>query len=459
MDSTLRAALRQKAQQTGTGFVALKCHVTFFALKSLSLDKSKAKPRLRVKSRYIRFRVSIAGMRSSERSTGIRVENPQDFDPQTLVIQGDPIGSARLLALKADVERLFNERLYLKRMLNPIHLADMALGLCGHEDEHLYATGINARGQAVAQRSSRLVTPNVIGAIQRYVDQKALLLGNGLSEATLQRYRQYGTILAEFIRETYGMNAPLDGLTPAVEYDLFGFLKGKRRYVHNYAVKIIQFFKSMLTYAHAHRWVDRNVLGALRLTRHHKEVKTLTLSDLAKLAAQHFAEPTLNQVRDVFLFCCYTGLAYADVQSLSREHLLEVDGVDCILKDRHKSGVQAFVPLFPEAIVILDRYEQHPICRLKGVLLPVLSNQKMNNALKVIGNIVGIPETLHTHLARKTFTLFSEERGFGLDHMAVMMGHTNTTMTERHYHRRRRDPVLKVFKQLYDQQEIKRLAS
>ncbi|GAB4018828.1 site-specific integrase [Spirosoma koreense] len=458
MDKSIRSALRQKAAEAANGFVALKCHVNFFAYKSERLDKRKQRIRP-VKSRYIRFRVAIAGMRSSERSTSIRVANPHDFDPQTLLINGDPISSARLVALKADVERIFNERLYLKRSLNPIHIADMALGLCGHEDEHLYTTAVNAQGVKVAVRGAKPVAPNVLGAIQHYLDQKALLVGNGIAPVSLQRYRQYGVLLSEFISQTYGKHTALDELTPAVEYDLLGFLKGARKYVHNYAAKIIHFFKSILTYAHAHRWVDRNVLAGLRLTRQRREVKTLTISDVEKLQAGEFAEPTLNRVRDIFLFCCYTGLAYTDVKSLAPEHIVEVDGVECILKERNKSGVPSFIPLFPEAIAILNKYTDDEWLRVSNKLLPVISNPKMNASLKLIGNILGIKESLHTHLARKTFTLLAEEKGFDLGHMATMLGHTRTNMTEQHYYKRRRDPVLKTFKQLYRNVDIQRLAS
>ncbi|WP_162388306.1 site-specific integrase [Spirosoma endbachense] len=458
MDRHTRAQRKEWLIKQGTGFRQVTCHITGYGRKGKYGEKQRSGDPARPVTIYIR--VGFNGMRSEARSTGIVVANKADFDTQSLVIAGDPVNTARLAALKNEIVKVFNERLLMGKSLNPRFILDIALGLATHQDEEYYLMGRTSSGLPVLSlHKPKPKIPTILGAITDYNRIKAKLEGNGLGVLSRKRYEQYGRILTQFVTETYGKNALLEALTPAVEYDLFAYLKGTKKYVHNYAVKIIQFFKSMLTYAHAHRWVDRNVLAALRLSRHHKEVKTLTMADLEKLASRDFVEVTLNQVRDVFLFCCYTGLAYTDVESLAAEHIVRIDEIDCILKDRNKSGVQSFVPLFPEAIALLNRYKDHRVCRLKGVLLPVISNTKMNSALKIIGNIVGIQETLHTHLARKTFTMFAEERGFGLDQMATMLGHTRTTMTEQHYYKRRREPVLKVFKAIYPSGELKRLAS
>ncbi|GAB3976021.1 site-specific integrase [Spirosoma terrae] len=387
---------------------------------------------VRKESGTIGFRVRCNGKTSSFKSLGIRAD-PSEFDPKTLHIVNDSYNTARIVDLKATILKVFKERELTGRSIDPTTIRDIALGLRGHDDH----------------------TPTIIEALIRWTEQKSKLLGNGITLSTLKQYRRYTRIISDFTTLYYGKDATLEVLKPAVHYELLGYVKGERKSSHNYAIKVIQFLKSVLDYAVAYEWCDRNVLQAARLNKQRKEVKTLTIEDLETIQKTQFVESTLNEVRDVFLFCCYTGLAYADVASLTKDYLVTVDDVQCILKDRSKSGQQSFVPLFPESKAILDKYRYHPICRLKGVLLPVLSNQKMNKWLKVIGNVAGIRETLHTHLARKTFTMFAEERGFKLDQTAIMMGHSRTYMTEQHYYKGRRETVIREFKRIQKQDENK----
>jgi site-specific recombinase XerD len=86
---------------------------------------------------------------------------------------------------------------------------------------------------------------------------------------------------------------------------------------------------------------------------------------------------------------------------------------------------------------------------MKGLLLPVMTNQKMNGWLKIIGHMAQIKQKLHMHLGRKSFTTYAEELGFTLNDMATMLGHTSQTMTEAFYYQRRREPVVTKFKEIF----------
>ena len=113
--------------------------------------------------------------------------------------------------------------------------------------------------------------------------------------------------------------------------------------------------------------------------------------------------PRLAQVRDIFCFCCLTGLAFTDVQQLKAEHLVvDIHGKIWIRKARQKTKNMCNIPLLDEAQKILDRYKDHPYCQTHGVLLPVCSNQKMNSYLKELADICDIPKNLSTHCARHT---------------------------------------------------------
>ncbi|MBO0935083.1 phage integrase SAM-like domain-containing protein [Fibrella sp. HMF5335] len=384
------------------------------------------------------FRLLTNGKRAPDVSTGIHCDR-ENFDPKTRTIKNDPVNSARLRTLEAAVQRIFKDRELTGRSLNAKVIRDIALGLRGHNEP----------------------LPTVIEGIRRYLERHEKRVAiQDLADGSMKRYRTYADILECFftLQSGYGKDTNFNELKPALEHHLvYDYLKAKRGYSHNYALKIFQFMRSIIEYAVAEEWADRNPIRHVKIRKYHKDPVALTMADLERLRDFTFAEPHANQVRDVFLFCCYSGLAFVDVATLSRHSLTTISDVPCILKSRTKSGVQAFVPLFPEASAILDRYAQHEACRMKGLLLPVLSNPKMNKWLKIIGNTVGIKESLHTHLARKTFTMYSEELGFSLSEMAVMMGLKNVTMLEDHYYQRRREPVITRFKNIFrpdsDQQQ------
>jgi site-specific recombinase XerD len=406
----------QEAAERGKSFKVPTCKAHFFVRGSVSV---------------IVFRVVVNGKRSNNKSTGIKV-TASTFDPRSLTIQNDPDNSTRLRTLSNEVQRIFKNREISGHSLDPTVIRDIALGLRSQYDEQ---------------------TPTVIEAMKRYLDwHEQRHINKDLKILSLKRYRSYVKTLTEFftLRPGYGPSVRFAQLTPALEHHLItDFLKGQRKYCHEYAVKVFSYFRQFVEYAIAHEWADRNPVKHVRLRKQRREPVTLTMADVKRLQSFEFVELHANQVRDVFLFSIFTGLAYVDVAELNENHLTTIKDVPCILKSRAKSGVQSFIPLFPEARAILDKYDQHAGCRMKGVLLPVLSNQKMNNWLKIIGNTVGIKERLHTHLARKSFTMYSEELGFTLTDMAVMMGHTNTAMTESHYYQRRREPVITRFKEIF----------
>jgi len=140
----------------------------------------------------------------------------------------------------------------------------------------------------------------------------------------------------------------------------------------------------------------------------------------------------LNTVRDMFVFCCYTGLAYVDVHKLKRSEI--VKGVDdnlWIYTSRQKTDTLSRIPVLPEALSIIREYEDHPQCVVKDALLPVMSNQKMNAYLKEIADLCKIEKPLTFHIARHTFaTTVTLNNGVPIESVAKMMGHTSIKTTQ-----------------------------
>lgn len=160
----------------------------------------------------------------------------------------------------------------------------------------------------------------------------------------------------------------------------------------------------------------------------------LTKEELDIITTKEFTLPRIALVRDVFVFCCYSGLAFIDVSSLKKEHIvMDNEGTYWIRKSREKTENMCDIPLLDIPLEIIRKYENHRMCKSKGILLPVMCNQKMNSYLKEIADFCGIDKEITTHTARHTFaTTVTLANGVALTNVARMLGHSSTRMTE-HY--------------------------
>lgn len=364
-------------------------------------------------------------------STGVRMpENPNDFNRATLEIKGKPLETRKLQGLRDTCKQVFTEREILGKSLDARTIYAIAVGLRGHEIE----------------------VPSLSDCLTAYLEMhQKMYESKNIGKRTLSRYTSYGKVLKEFADKIKNKN--IDQLKLAIQYDLIQFLKGDKGFSHNYAIKFFQFFKSTLNYAVANEWADRNVLQHVRLKKSRKEVITLSSEELDRIKSLILTDKSAILVRDIFLAQCYTGFAYADIMELTPSHFFTYKGVPCILKPRkknHDKGDSAFVPIFPDAQKIIVKYADDSRCKLSGKCLPYISNQKANKWLKIIGISAGVKEVMTTHIGRKTFTAYAEDMGFDLNDTATMLGHTHASMTEAHYHKRRRDPIIIKFKKIFD---------
>ncbi len=160
----------------------------------------------------------------------------------------------------------------------------------------------------------------------------------------------------------------------------------------------------------------------------------LTEAEVQAIIAREFTADRLNYVRDIFLFSCFTGLAFIDVKKLKRSEVgVGVDGDKWIFTKRQETGSSSRIPLLPTCLVILDRYEDHPQCMNEDQLLPVKSNQKMNAYLKEIADVCKIRKNLTFHIARHTFaTTVTLSNGVPIESVSKMLGHKNLRTTQ-HY--------------------------
>ena len=167
-----------------------------------------------------------------------------------------------------------------------------------------------------------------------------------------------------------------------------------------------------------------------------KEVirKFLSEAEIEQMINKEFVSERLELVPDIFVFSCFTGLAYIDVKQLTLDNIsLGIDGDKWIFKNRQKTDTASKIPLLPMAKDIIDKYAEHPVCKNEKRLLPILSNQKMNAYLKEIAGVCEIEKELTFHIARHTFaTTVTLTNGVPIESVSKMLGHKNIRTTQ-HY--------------------------
>lgn len=163
-------------------------------------------------------------------------------------------------------------------------------------------------------------------------------------------------------------------------------------------------------------------------------------------------------VRDMFLFSCYTGLAFSDTLALKQDDIVNgEDNEPWLQTHRIKNNSRVRIPLLSPALKIIEFYKDHPRTD-RGYLLPKISNQKANAYLKEITEKLGLHKRLTYHCARHTFaTTITLTNGVPIETVGQMLGHKNIRSTQ-HYARVTDTKVhvdMKPIKAHYEQQELK----
>lgn len=261
------------------------------------------------------------------------------------------------------------------------------------------------------------------------------LIGNGFEANTLKGYNTSEKHLTGYLQKEYGKtDIEINKLDHAFITGFEFYLKAECKISGVSAAKYIKHLKKIVNHCIASNWLKQNPFINFKSSAKAKERTYLTQQELDAITSKKFAIERLAQVRDVFVFCCYTGLSYADVKKLRRNEIgIGMDGDKWIFTSRQKTDTSSRIPLLPAALEILNRYQDHPQCENQGLLLPVLSNQKMNAYLKEIADLSDVFKHLTFHLARHTFaTTVTLSNNVPIETVSKMLGHTNIKTTQ-HY--------------------------
>jgi site-specific recombinase XerD len=261
------------------------------------------------------------------------------------------------------------------------------------------------------------------------------LVGQEFAPGTLERYKTVKKHLEDFLKADYKLNdIPLKKINHQFILDFEYYLKTTRSCGHNSTLKYIKNFKKIVRIAMANGWITTDPFLNYKVRLDVVNREYLTKEEIETMLNKDLHTPRLSQVRDIFIFCCFTGLAYSDVKKLTSNNLvMGIDGERWIKVNRTKTDTRSSIPLLPTALDIIAKYKDHPEVIIKEVLLPVLSNQKSNAYLKEIAELCNINKNLTTHLARHTFaTTVTLTNGVPIESVSKMLGHSSIRSTQ-HY--------------------------
>jgi len=264
-------------------------------------------------------------------------------------------------------------------------------------------------------------------------DEMKKQIGKSFAKGTYDHYVSSLRKMVRFIKFRYNRS---DILLKELNHSFITsyemYLKSQEKQSHNSAMKHIKRLKKVVNLAILNEWLQLNPFANFHITTQKTHRGFLTPEELHIIETKEIHVHRIQKVRDIFIFCCYTGLSFSDVEKLSHNDISTgIDGEKWLIIYRKKTGHRSPVPLLPQAKAILDKYKDDPESNAKGTLLPVNSNQRMNGYLKEIEDICGIRKRLTMHLARHTFaTTVTLANGVPIETVSKMLGHTSIKTTQ-----------------------------
>lgn len=261
------------------------------------------------------------------------------------------------------------------------------------------------------------------------------LIGLEYAAGTYERYVTSLKHTKDFLSWKYNTSdIAIDKIDHAFITEYEFYLRSQRKCANNTTVKYIKNFQKIINQCLDNKWINENPFVNYKCKLKEVVRDFLDENEIEEIINKDIQIERLEVVRDIFIFSCFTGLAYIDVKQLSHENIsIGIDGEKWIIKNRQKTDTTSRIPLLPIALDILKKYKDHPLCVNENRLLPILSNQRMNSYLKEIATICNIKKELTFHIARHTFaTTVTLTNGVPLESVSKMLGHSSIKPTQ-HY--------------------------
>lgn len=276
-------------------------------------------------------------------------------------------------------------------------------------------------------------THTLIEVFRNHNQQLESLIGKDNSKATFTKYRTTLDHTVSFMQWKFQRSdIEISCITYSFITDFEFWIKSFQKCNHNTTIKYISNLRKIINVCLKNGWLIKDPFVGFKMTKKEVIREILNQEELQTLISKDIQNIRLRQVRDIFIFSCFTGLAYIDAKRLQRSDIvIGIDGERWIYAQRTKTGNPFRIPLLPIVLDIMEVYKDHPQCLNNDSLLPVPSNAKLNAYLKELADICGITKPLTFHIARHTFaTTVTLNNGVPIESVSKMLGHKSIKITQ-----------------------------
>lgn len=408
-------------------------------------------------------RITIDG-KYTEISTGRKV-NPASWDSEAKQVVGTgmevKLSNQKLAQLQTDVERIFNGLQTQFPQVTPSMVKNVYMGRPAIEEPKLIKPAVKHE-QSVLEVCDEFIVKF----------QKRVEVGNA-SFQTLKHWRSTRKKVAAFIK--YHLDRDdiyFSSLPDTFAEDFYDYLTlhVPKPLAEVTARKEVKWVRQIVKIGVKKKFIVTNPMDGFKCSGGDVEVIPLEFWQVEKIQQKHFSVERIAEVRDAFIFQCFTGFAYQDIYDLSPENIVLVGRKKerWLVKHRGKTEVGEMVPILPIVEELISKYKNHPYCIAGNKLIPVNSNYRYNVYLKEIADICEIRDIkgsirrLDTHDARHFFADMMLNNGVPLEDVSKMLGHKSIRTTMRYCRVRKSrisENVAKVRERLFSKSGSLKLTS
>jgi site-specific recombinase XerD len=290
--------------------------------------------------------------------------------------------------------------------------------------EHITAGEVKAAFQGIASRQSTLMA-----YFRNYVDNYEKRTGKDREKSTFKELQNALNHVARFLKKKYRMtDIPFSALKSSFIEDYDFHLRIELKLRSGTILGLISRLRRMIKYAINEGIISSDPFYSYKPVYPKANQKYLTLAELESIIHTPFHVYNLIITRDLFLFSCFTGLAYTDICHLTEENIKKAaDGILWIRTTRRKTGVPSNIPLLEIPLQIIEKYRG---TAKNGKLFPMPGNSFVNRHLKTIATACGIRRNLIFHMGRHTYaSTITLSQGVPVESVSSMLGHKNLNTT------------------------------
>ena len=342
-------------------------------------------------------------------STGLKCQKGM-LNPKTWEIKYYPTDTEILKTMRENIKRAYLESISSGKRIKYDNLFDAAFG----------------------QIQSKRVT--VIQAIERYLMKEYLSKATDWKEATAIKNQQRVNVLKEFFNDKFkNQEVDFEDLKPSIAEDLVEWAKLKRGNGNDTAIRLVKLLKRVVNFSISNQWTTYNPFLAFRAKHESKEIVGLNDAEIQALIDLPLTTATMKQTRDLFIFCVFSCMAYAELKALTYGDFKKFSDEILIIMERKKRGHgRMVVPVLPDVERILKLYEPANF-NDKTLCFDVPTGQSLNRVIKEIAGMAGIKKVITWHTSRRTGATYLLNQGVPIEIVQKVCGHKSVKVTQSHY--------------------------